>query len=631
MIDAHAHHNNGATCPLPLLYAQVRDGLGNIPVINNFVEAGPYQWPRWLIELAVTLEFSVGADIQKLHTTEMGGLLVELNSRMYIGKNIKFNDVHEHYKKLSKINEEKRKLLKGREPKKLNDDEQKKLKTLEKRKAELKDKMLDDALKIIPSLVIVPTMDMELAHLDGYGYGGKFIYRHDGKKVFYDRKISLSETQKHNISHERKSAREIKTEQEIQRKVLDEDDVLKFQNWKRQIADTEAAAAGNPLRHFPLFFYDPRRYRYSSGTNVSKITKNLGRWDDPFARIVGLTHKTEGVEEMNRVWIGFKMYPSLGYRPDDNLCGYLQSFYKECNTNHIPILTHCAPGGMTTHDAPLYRDYDRSVYRYGNTNNNIDETEMDYFFNTYAHPECWRPVLEKNKELHLCLAHFGGDGEWGHESMTEWANGSSSDSPLREWIHSILELTYKYDNVYTDISCLNIFNGKIRSNLKCMLALINEQSLTDTKQRFAQILLNGDKVDNPFKHLKNKLIFGSDWYLTYLTPIAKPDAITAQYDKYCNEFKTLFDEVDRTGELWEHVSLLNPWKCYSLSIKKFEDMRKILPSLASEMKVELKSGAECETFKKLKELYCDHIKKKLNPQDPCEYESTCRKDLKPCK
>jgi hypothetical protein len=160
-----------------------------------------------------------------------------------------------------------------------------------------------------------------------------------------------------------------------------------------------------------------------------------------------------------------------------------------------------------------------------------------------------------------------------------------------------------------------------------MLSLINEQSLTDTKQRFSQILLNGDKVDNPFKHLMNKLIFGSDWYLTYLTPIAK----NAKYGKYCNAFKDLFDEVDRTGELWEHVSLLNPWKCYSLSMKKFEDMRKILPNLAREMRVGLKSGAEYETFKKLKELYCDHIKKKLNPQDPCEYESTCRKDPKPCK
>jgi hypothetical protein len=269
---------------------------------------------------------------------------------------------------------------------------------------------------------------------------------------------------------------------------------------------------------------------------------------------------------------------------------------------------------MATHDAQFYKEYDKKIYRGGNTNNRDDETEMDYFFNTYAHPESWRPVLEKNKKLHLCLAHFGGDGEWGHESMNGWSKKSVPGLLPRGWINSIINLINTYDNVYTDISCLNIYNDTIKAALKRMLCFINNQN-----------------PPNYFSKLKDRLIFGSDWYLTYLTPIATPVAACAQYDKYCNEFKNLFNEVDSTGELWEHVSLLNPWECYSLSIKKLENMRSILPVLAREMKVGLKSGIEHETFKKLEILYCDHIKKKLNPKKPCEYESTCRKDPRPCK
>jgi hypothetical protein len=39
------------------------------------------------------------------------------------------------------------------------------------------------------------------------------------------------------------------------------------------------------------------------------------------------------------------------------------------------------------------------------------------------------------------------------------------------------------------------------------------------------------------------------------------------YDGYCTEFKDFFDTVDCTGELWERVSLLNPWNFYALGDK----------------------------------------------------------------
>jgi hypothetical protein len=280
-----------------------------------------------------------------------------------------------------------------------------------------------------------------------------------------------------------------------------------------------------------------------------------------------------------------------------------------------------------------------------NGNDKTDkESELDYFFKTYGHPANWAIVLKHFPKLHLCLAHFGGDFEWGHEPMVKWASDKSKEMPKREWISSIIYLINYYDNVYTDISCLNIFDENIKAALKHTLSLINDPTSQKIKIKFlreqiSKLIYNNDgqkdtqnstddeNLINPFERLKDKLIFGSDWYLTHLTPIAK----NAKYSNYCLAFRNLFDEVDKSGELWERVSLINPWKCYSLSLKKIRNMHSVLPGLSNRTDVKYYDNVAKDTLKSLEYLYCNHIKKKLIPQKPCEEESTCKKELKPCK
>ncbi len=50
------------------------------------------------------------------------------------------------------------------------------------------------------------------------------------------------------------------------------------------------------------------------------------------------------------------------------------------------------------------------------------------------------------------------------------------------------------------------------------------------------------------------------------------------YGSYCREFKKLFDKADKdgNGELWEYVSLLNPWSFYGLSKDKIDKIRREL-------------------------------------------------------
>ena len=352
----------------------------------------------------------------------------------------------------------------------------------------------------IPSLVIVSTMDMELAHIDGYK--GTFMVPPRGAA---------------------------------------------FEVWKTQISNTEEAVKSNPLRLFPLFCYDPRRYRYDKDLHTERdMIKNCGYWDEPFARIVGVEHKTRNVKDTSRIWIGFKLYPSLGFRPSDRSCIHLWKFYKECQTSEengkpVPILVHCAREGVITHDAALYMSYDQKISDDENETANTDK--MNYFYDNYGHPGNWRRVLELNKDLRLCLAGFGGNSEW----KKEWEKS--------EWIKIIIDLMKKHNNVYADISGLNIYDPAVKSNLE---KILKSQSV-----------------------LKYKLIFGSGWYHSCLSDAIK-SVDNKGYDNYCTNVRRLIYDIDKTGELWERISLVNPWKFYALSKEKidilYDNLKKVVRS-----------------------------------------------------
>jgi len=129
------------------------------------------------------------------------------------------------------------------------------------------------------------------------------------------------------------------------------DDRSAFQGWEDQIDATEAVTFSNPLRYFPLFSYDPRRYRLPDKKTPGD--KGCAAWDKPFARIVGCKDSASGI---NKIWLGFCMNPLLGFRPFDEFCEHLPRFYKKCADDDIPIVAHCVPGGFIPHDVEYYRD-----------------------------------------------------------------------------------------------------------------------------------------------------------------------------------------------------------------------------------------------------------------------------------
>ena len=138
--------------------------------------------------------------------------------------------------------------------------------------------------------------------------------------------------------------------------------------------------------------------------------------------------------------------------------------------------------------------------------------------------------------------------------MSEW-----SDSPPSEWIKSTIDLTKKYKNVYTDISCFNL-DKEINDDHE------DGRKVRNTFNKMLYWMRDRDE----YRHLQNKVIFGTDWYLTHLTR----DDDGAEYGNYCRDFKKLIDQVDST--FWIRFTLVNPWKCYSMSKDKLRTMKNSL-------------------------------------------------------
>jgi predicted TIM-barrel fold metal-dependent hydrolase len=355
--------------------------------------------------------------------------------------------------------------------------------------------------------IVIQMMDMEYACLEGFI--GKTIYREDKTPWYYYEHQSGKNLEKNRV--------EVKLPGENQKT---------FSKWKDQYLQTKDALKSNPLRLNAMYHYDPRRWNYPKTENLAGNLQK-GPWEHPFSEIATKTNAG--------LFIGFKVYPPLGYKPLDERLPYLHDrlkegdcFYARCEREGVPILSHCSPGGMSTHEMKLYAEFDGIELK-----PSVDETmpaetskrlftPEGYFWTNYVHPRAWREVLVRYPNLKLCLAHFGGD---------EWEREQGSD-----WITEIIALTKEYKNVYTDFSCWD---------------------LEKSKEAFANILTNKQHA-----HLRDKILFGTDWYMTLLR-----DKVTT-YKKFCEGFWEFFQEIPEGMDLWQRFTFINPFAFYGFFDKE---------------------------------------------------------------
>lgn len=352
----------------------------------------------------------------------------------------------------------------------------------------------------------------------------------------------------------------------------------KYEEYWKQLWFHQASAIRFPFQLISFFHYDPRRfaksekeiedkanavcgkhgfftYRLDGNRNtlalaphpelndrafIREMLKKELRTNDYVFKQLYLHPKSE-----NSLFWGVKMYPKLGYAPDDfKQHPHLEDFYKACAENNIPITTHTSPGGMDIADPYCFERYAGGVskerYHHGDA--------QQFIIDRYHNPARWEEVLKKFPALKINFAHFGGYDLWKELDSAEklYAKGRAAAKGYEEklffdWICKIGELSEKYDNVYSDFS----------------YHITPDPFLFQrTRERIAE---NFIFILDKFPALKDRLMLGSDWYMI---EINKEEGVGSYFSRM---FKLMRLVSESAGwDAWHQFAVVNPLRFLGL-------------------------------------------------------------------
>jgi predicted TIM-barrel fold metal-dependent hydrolase len=195
------------------------------------------------------------------------------------------------------------------------------------------------------------------------------------------------------------------------------------------------------------------------------------------ARQVDVVEKTKQLIEQHR-FRGIKLYPPIGYHPND---AALRPLYDYAVEHRIPVMTHCSRPASVQ-----YRGQPTEQMRIDPETGRLLNLSRERLLTRFTDPDAYIPILATRPTLTICLAHFGGAGDW--ESFLDDPWDAASAAGEQSWLAKIIDMIKSgtYENLYTDIS-YTIF--------------ANEEYLYLLK-----VLLSDDK-------LRRRVLFGSDFYV----------------------------------------------------------------------------------------------------------------------
>jgi predicted TIM-barrel fold metal-dependent hydrolase len=382
------------------------------------------------------------------------------------------------------------------------------------------------------------------------------------------------------------------------------EDDSRFEDYAMQREFTIASAIRYPLSIFAFYHYDPRRHQIGANKTSRLLAEKLLEEHSFFtckfnyklftqlengvsyngAIEASPHHQLNDIDYMESVigdnqrsneqafadqflndnngtglfW-GMKMYPRLGYAPDDfknypNLIEY----YRICESKGIPVTIHCNAGGMSIPDYFLYERYDHNIikeeYDLKDAENHFDGTTFGA--EAKDSPARWAKVLEKFPKLKICLAHFGGCDTWKEagnleETENELEKRKTSGKvskydhcdKYRDWIKSIAELVSKRDNVYTDLSYFVNHNPGI----------------FDIRYDLEDMAENLSWLIKKYRDLKDRILMGSDWYMMELE---RDKGVGEYFTRMFRMLKLVSKEVQ--FDAWHQFAVVNPLRYMGL-------------------------------------------------------------------
>jgi predicted TIM-barrel fold metal-dependent hydrolase len=175
---------------------------------------------------------------------------------------------------------------------------------------------------------------------------------------------------------------------------------------------------------------------------------------------------------------GIKLYPPIGYHPNDPALAPLYDYAVE---RGIPVLTHCSrPSSVQYRGKPTEQMRIDPV-----TGERLDLGRFE-LLTRFTDPDAYVPILDRRPTLKLCLAHWGGAGDWAAFLDDPW--DARSPAGEKSWLAKITEMikSGRYENLYTDIAYTIWANDEYLYLLK--------------------VLLSDER-------LRRRVLFGSDFYV----------------------------------------------------------------------------------------------------------------------
>jgi predicted TIM-barrel fold metal-dependent hydrolase len=141
---------------------------------------------------------------------------------------------------------------------------------------------------------------------------------------------------------------------------------------------------------------------------------------------------------------GLKLYPPTGYHPFDRR---LWPLYDYAEQRGVPVMTHCSRPASVQ-----YRGEPTQEMRTDPKTGEVWNDNTFELLTRFTDPDAYRPLLEKHPKLRVCLAHFGGAGDWTSYLDRPWNSGM--DDSKKSWLAKIADMIRSGDfpNLWTDIS-----------------------------------------------------------------------------------------------------------------------------------------------------------------------------------
>jgi uncharacterized protein len=201
---------------------------------------------------------------------------------------------------------------------------------------------------------------------------------------------------------------------------------------------------------------------------------------------------------------GIKLYPPIGYHPNSRVLWPLYAYAEE---RGLPVLTHCSrPASVQYRGQPTAEMRTDPL-----TGERLNQDRFD-LLTLFTDPDAYRPILDKHPRLRLCLAHFGGAGDWDSYLKHPWDR--QTDNAEKSWLAKILELirSGRYPNLWTDIAYTLFADDEYAYLLKVLLS--DERVLARTLFGSDFYVVESARLEERRRALHLRAVLGEDTFRT---------------------------------------------------------------------------------------------------------------------